>query len=155
MPRKLSNVVETCHISHLSRWWGFFCFVCFCLFVYSSFMGRRVWGWYSVIRRDLIFPLRMHWLDSERERDRGWGLFQPAWFAVMGDGSLQPSENHALWNSKPSLYYFQVQWEKWARGTVSFCDCCDQLLYAVTSLKIFVALHDGAARYRAYIKLTI
>ena len=46
--------------------------------------------------RGFNFPTK-NALTRLGEEDRGWGLFQPAWFAaVMGDGSLRPSENHAL-----------------------------------------------------------
>lgn len=52
----------------------------------------------------LIFPENSpNCLDTEEYR--GWGLFQQARFAVMGDGSLYPSENHSRWNLKPSLYH--------------------------------------------------
>lgn len=69
-------------------------------------------------RRDviLIFPRNaMTWLGRGGERlgSIPASLVLQSW----GDGSLQPSENHALWNSKPSLYYFKCSKKKWARGT--------------------------------------
>lgn len=46
--------------------------------------------------------------------DRGWGLFQPSSVRTLswGDGSVQPGENHAFCNSKPSLYFFKSKKEK-------------------------------------------
>jgi len=93
--RTLSNVIETCRISHLAG---------YILRGVVEYQVGTVRSGEPLARPDLIFPLRMHWL-AERI---GAGVYSStAWFAVMGDGNLQPSENHALWNSKPSLYYFK------------------------------------------------
>lgn len=68
---------------------------------YNSFHSSVTHCWTAADNVILIFPRNV----LTHRNIRGWGLFQQARFAVMGDGSLYPSENHSRWNLKPSLYH--------------------------------------------------
>lgn len=71
---------------------------------------------------DFNFPSKL--LDTQEYR--GWGLFQQARFAVMGDGSLYPSEKSSRWNLKPSLYCAARNLKGWRTlfytALLSICD---------------------------------
>lgn len=107
-----------CHTSHLSLFLYTHIYIYCILQQLPEFSGALL---DSCWQRDFNFPSKC--LDTLEYRS--WGLFQQARFAVMGDGSLYPSENHSRWNLKPSLYH---KCSKKPNNT-AFCMCNDNLMH--------------------------